>query len=109
MKAQRIAKFVVLGIVFFVVFGFVIMALWNWLMPALFGLPKIGYWQALGIFLLSKLIFGGFRGGGGPHRDWRHRMKERWGKMTPEEREKFRQTLNHWGEHLEPPQPKPTA
>jgi len=35
---------------------------------------------------LSKILFGGFRGGP----PWRHRMMERWAQMTPEEREKFR-------------------
>lgn len=41
-----------------VLFGFVIMWLWNWLMPMLFGLREITYWQAIGIFLLAKILFG---------------------------------------------------
>jgi hypothetical protein len=45
--------------------GLVVMSLWNWLMPALFGLKLIGYWQALGLIILSKTLFGGFRGSGG--------------------------------------------
>ncbi len=39
-------------------FGNLIMWLWNWLMPSLFGLRTIGFWEGLGIFLLAKLIFG---------------------------------------------------
>ncbi len=48
-----------------ILFGFIIMWLWNWLMPDLFGLTTITYWQAMGICLLSKILFGGFGGGSG--------------------------------------------
>jgi len=44
-------------------FGNVIMWLWNWLMPKLFGLPIIGFWEGLGLFLLAKILFG-FGGSG---------------------------------------------
>ena len=44
------------------VFGFVVMWLWNWLMPAIFGLHLISFWQALGLLVLSKILFSGFRG-----------------------------------------------
>jgi hypothetical protein len=90
----------VLGIVLVAatVMSFVTMSLWNWLMPALFGLRAIGFLQALGLVLLSKILFGGFRGGpfGGPRAQWRHRMAERWEQMTPEEREKFRTGMRGW-------------
>ncbi len=88
----RIVRFIMFAVVFVIVFGFVIMGLWNWLMPSLFGVHAITYWQALGILILSKILFGGFRGAGPGRRDWywRRRMIERWEKMTPEEREKFR-------------------
>ena len=39
-------------------FGWVIMLLWNWLMPEIFGLGTITYWQGFGIFFLAKIIFG---------------------------------------------------
>lgn len=86
----RGVKFLLWAVVGFAVFGLVVMALWNWLMPALFGLAQIGFWQAVALVILSRILFGGLRGpwGGGMH--WRHRMKERWERMTPEEREKFR-------------------
>ena len=72
--------------------GFLVMSLWNSLMPGIFAVPAIGFWQALGLLVLSKLLFGGFRprGGGGP---WRRRMMERWEQMTPEERQNFRQGM----------------
>ena len=88
-KALKIAAMVIVAIN---VFGFVIMQMWNWLMPAIFGLRAITFLQALGLLVLSKILFGGFhrhaRGCGG--RGWRGHMQERWAQMTPEEREKFR-------------------
>ena len=90
-KAFKIAAFV---IVLIAAVGFVVMQLWNGLMPGLFGWPSISYLQALGILILSRILFGGFRGrGGGAGWHWRRRMLERWEQMTPEEREKFRQGL----------------
>lgn len=91
-------------------FGFIVRGLWNWLMPSLFGLHLIGFWQAVGLVILSKILFGGlFRGiGGGMH--WRRRMMERWEQMTPEEREKFREGMRlrcGWRAASPSTQPKP--
>jgi hypothetical protein len=86
-------KFVLLAALFVTVLGFVVMSLWNWLMPALFGWHLINFWQAVGFLVLSKILFGGFRGHPGRHLYWRRRMMERWEQMTPEEREKFRQGM----------------
>lgn len=55
--------------------GLLVMLLWNSILPAVFGLPILTYWQALGLFILCKLLFGfggGPRGGRGPFRG-RHR------------------------------------
>jgi len=98
MKRYRALKMIGIGILVVALFfalGFVVMALWNWLMPSIFGLHTITYWQAYGLLILSKILFGGLRGGGGRcsgRNDWRNRMAERREKMTPEEREKFRQS-----------------
>jgi hypothetical protein len=71
-KGLRIAGRVVLGIlaaaVFALVFGYLVMILWNWLMPSIFKLPEIGYWQGFGIVILAKLVFGSIGGhGNGKH------------------------------------------
>lgn len=42
-----------------ILFGFIIMWLWNWLMPDIFGLTTLTYWQAVGIFILLKILLGG--------------------------------------------------
>jgi predicted membrane chloride channel (bestrophin family) len=99
----RILKFVVIAVLALTVFGFVVMQLWNWLTPTLFGWHVITFWQALGILILSKILFGGFRGRPGPHRYWRHRMMERWAQMSPEEREKFRRSIQGRCGHFGPP------
>jgi hypothetical protein len=83
-------------VLFVFLFGELVMHLWNWLLPGLFGLHTIGFWQALGLLLLSRILFGGFGGHGhgpGPSKK-RRQMEERWEQMTPEEREKFRQGMH---------------
>jgi hypothetical protein len=96
MKARwvlRGLKFAVMAIAAVALFGFIVMTLWNWLAPALFDAHTISYWQALGLLVLSKILFGGFRGRPGHGGNWRRRMTARWEQMTPEEREKFRQGM----------------
>jgi Ca2+/H+ antiporter, TMEM165/GDT1 family len=93
MKGRRMLKGVkIVSLVLLVAAGlsFVVMSLWNWLMPGLFALHRIGFWQALGLLIFTKILFGGFRGPRGAHMHWRGRMTERLAQMTAEEREKFR-------------------
>lgn len=85
------------ALLFVAVFSFFVMRLWNWLIPGVFGWHAITYWQALGLLVLSKILFGGFRGGPHRHWGWRRRMMERWDQMSPEEREKFRQSMHGCG------------
>ena len=96
-------------------FGWILMLLWNWLVPALFHGPVINFWQAIGILILSKMLFGGcgFRGKGGrccgsgysKHGYWRNKFSEKMANMTPEEREKFKQEYANkcgsWGYKME--------
>jgi hypothetical protein len=106
LKGLKIALFAIVAVA---VLGFVVMRLWNWLMPTLLGLQLISFWQAVGLLLLSKILFGGFRGGPGRHMYWRHRMKERWEHMTPEEREKFREGMRGRCGSFGPPAAPPKA
>jgi hypothetical protein len=71
------------------VLGWVVMALWNAVIPMAFASGRvIDYWHALGLLVLCRILFGGFRGRGG----WRGRRWRRWEAMTPEEREQVRQS-----------------
>ena len=60
----KYAGFGVLGIAGLILFTFVVMWLWNWLVPELFNGPVLGYWQTLGLLVLSKILFSGIGGGG---------------------------------------------
>src|SRR5713101_1381951 len=90
---KRKLKVAVIAALAIAVFGFMVMGLWNWLAPAVFGLRAITFWQALGVLIMSKILFGGFRGRPGYGGHWRRRMSDRWEQMTPEEREKFREGM----------------
>ena len=93
-KLFWIAPAAILGIALFAfIGGEIVMRLWNWLLPSLFGLRQIGFWQALGILALCRILFGGFGGHGSPRSRFRRRMQERCKNMTPEERERFRQGM----------------
>jgi len=71
-------------------FGFIVMSLWNCLLPGIIGVGTITFWQALGILILSKILFGGFHGGPGRsrfhHHHYGHEWHKKWMNMTPEER-----------------------
>lgn len=80
--------------------GEIVKLLWNWLLPTLFGWRVLTFWQALGLLALCRILFGGF--GRGPtafpmrqamRERIKARMTERWERMTPEERERFRQGM----------------
>jgi hypothetical protein len=74
--------------------GVVVMLLWNWLAPALFRLPEVTFWQALGLLALCRILFGGIGPMGGRSSRAKRRMTERWEHMTPQEREHLRQELH---------------
>jgi len=71
LRGLRIAGIAVVAVigtaVFALAFGWLVMILWNWVMPSIFHLGVITYWEAFGLTILGKLIFGGFgfRGGHG--------------------------------------------
>lgn len=92
-RLLRILKVVLFAAVAAAAVSFAVMTLWNGLMPRIFSVPAISFWQALGLLVLSKILFGGFRPfpAGGPR--WRRRMMDRWEQMTPEEREKFKRGI----------------
>jgi len=94
MRKFWIIKVILIGAIAIFGFSYLVMMLWNGLVPELFKGPFITWPQALGLLVLSKILFGGFRRHGNhhwKHRQWRERMQEKMNSMTPEEREKFRE------------------
>jgi hypothetical protein len=78
-----LAPLVILGAtVFIAVGGVAVQQLWNWLLPSLFGFPRVTFWQGLGLLALCRILFGGFRLHGSSRSG-----------MTPEERGRFRQRM----------------
>jgi hypothetical protein len=90
-RLWRIVKVAVVATLAVGVVGGVVMSLWNWLAPAAFGGHVINFWQAIGLFVLARLLVGGLRRGGRGGGHWRHRMAERWESMSEEERARFGQ------------------
>ena len=87
---------ILLGIIACAVFlgvaGYIIMSLWNWLMPPLFKLSVLTFWQAVGIAILARLIFGN------SHRGWSHWRRKRWAHMnSPYYHRQF--AHSHWNMH----------
>jgi hypothetical protein len=76
-KVFKVIFFIILGLAIAFLVGYVVMRLWNWLMPDLFGLPTVGYWQAVGILILAKIIFG-FGGGDGPSSSSKKSKSKKW-------------------------------
>lgn len=96
-KRRIVRTFVFVFPLFVIVFAgliWAVSALWNSLMPAIFGVHTITYWQALGLMVLSWILFRGFRGPSMAHGAWRSDLLRRWGRMTPAEREEFIKGLN---------------
>jgi hypothetical protein len=74
-------------------FGYAVLWLWNRIIPEIFGLQEINFWQAAGLLLLVRILFGGI----GNHRFWgmnkmrhfHHPIHEKWLRMTRREQKAF--------------------
>ena len=85
-----------LAAAFLAALGYVVMSLWNAVLPAVAGVHAITFFQAVGLLVLSRILFGGLRGRRLRGWHWRGRMQARWQQMTPEEREQFRSRMGSW-------------
>jgi hypothetical protein len=99
--ARYTLLFLVIGPLAILVFGGVVMLLWNNVLAEVLKISTITFWQALGLLVLSKILFGSFGGGRSSHGEssWKRRMREKWARMTPEERERFKEKWRNgkWG------------
>lgn len=85
---SRCLKIALLALAGIAAVTWVVMQLWNCLLPDLFiGVSPIGYWQALGVLALCRILFGGLRGA--CHDHWRER-RAHWASLTPEERQELK-------------------
>lgn len=105
-----IAPLALIGITLFLfIGGEVVMHLWNWLLPSLFGWRMITFWQGLGMLVLCRILFGRIGGRGFYRSEFRRGMWERWQKMTPEERDQFRQRMRERCGNIGSPATEPKA
>jgi Ca2+/H+ antiporter, TMEM165/GDT1 family len=91
---------------FLALFTFAVFALWNGVLTDVLPVKAISYWQALGILVLAKILFGGFpHRRGGPCGHFRERMmSKRWESATPEQREQMREEMRRrFGDWPHPP------
>lgn len=82
--------------------SYIVMELWNNLLPEIIHVNTITFWQAMGIFILCKILFGFGKGSGGA--PWmRRKMEDRFKGMTPEEKQQFKEEMKHkmcgWKKH----------
>lgn len=98
-KGLFVLKIVVVGVLAVTLLGWITMLLWNWLVPDLFNGPAITFWQALGLFLLSKILFWGF--GGKKHHNhtmyspyWKRRFMQKFSDMPADQREDLKRRMN---------------
>ena len=77
--------------------GAVVMWLWNAILPPVLGVGVLTFWQAVGLLALCRILFGGFRGGGG---HWKksgssfgppQHLRQCWMQMSEEERARFKE------------------
>ena len=88
----------IIMLVMIALFSVIVMLLWNALIPHLFGLPLLNYWQAVGVLLLARILFGGM-GGVLSHRGIQraethfrghaNKLREKWMNMSEDERKEF--------------------
>jgi len=88
-RVKKIVVMIIAAIIFIplflALFGEVTMRLWNWLMPAIFKLPTIGFWQALGLIILSHILFRGGHARRAGRSQWkRARIREEMSAGAPE-------------------------
>lgn len=89
-----IVRILLLIVIVIAGFGQAVLQLWNWLVPDLFGLPALRFWQAVGLMLLSWILFGGLRGFGMITEPRRHGgARDGWATLTAEERDRFRRGI----------------
>ncbi len=92
-KPLKILFFLAAVIAFALFLGIVVMLLWNAILPDLTGVTEIKLWQAIGLLVLSRILFGGFHWG--KHRGrWKTRKsqwREKWMHMSDEEKSAFKE------------------
>lgn len=112
MRRKQFWFFPFFGIGALLLGGWAVLLLWNAILPDVTGVKNLTYWQAVGLLILSRILFGGWRNGSKPGGFNKHKpdfqkqaaWREKWMNMSVEERIKFKQEwrerckTGRWGE-----------
>ncbi|AXG75199.1 hypothetical protein DVK85_02090 [Flavobacterium arcticum] len=96
-RRKKLKMLLMIPFVLALIFGLsaVVMLLWNNILPEVIGVKQVSYWQALGLLLLSKILFGGLGSDDRFKSDKKSRKKRAMRKklkgMSEEELSKFRE------------------
>lgn len=93
---------------FFLLMGLIVKLLWNNTLAVITPVQPINYWQSIGLLILSRILFGGFRfggprGGGGMSHPKAQQWRDKWSNMDNEERERFK---SEWKKRCKDDSPK---
>ncbi|MEM6632861.1 MAG: hypothetical protein AAF694_24535 [Bacteroidota bacterium] len=93
------------GAVFIALIGGVVMYLWNAILPRVIGVNPLTYWDALGLLVLCRILFGSFHQGKGKRRGPRKKFArrkawmEKWSSMSEEEKAEMK---DRWRQKCKP-------
>ncbi|MBU6339868.1 MAG: hypothetical protein KGS48_00115 [Bacteroidetes bacterium] len=91
-RSGRFFGILMMALSVFLLAGAVVMLLWNAILPEITGVKPLQFPQALGLLLLSRLLFGSFRFAPmGARHAARKAWREKWMQMNETERAEFRQ------------------
>lgn len=99
---KKIIGFTIIAAACLALLAWVVMLLWNGVLVDVVPVSQVNFWQALGLLVLGKILFGGFRGhfGGDYKQRWKKKMQQKLEGMSQEEREKlkeeWRNRCNMW-------------
>ena len=92
-RPPKIIFFALVAGLFIIGFSVVVMFLWNAILPDLLGVNEIHFWQAAGLLILSRILFGGFPFSKSYKNHTSRRRaywKDKWMNLSEEEKSKFK-------------------
>ena len=89
--------FPLFALLFFALASLAVQLLWNWIIAPTFSLTSFSYWQAMGLLVLCRILFGHPSFGRHHNRpsfsEQSASQRQKWINMTEEERLQFK---NEW-------------
>ena len=87
----KVLFFLIAAMTLLSIAGWIVMTLWNFILPDVLGVQVVTFWQALGILILSRLLFGGWGRFGRRHfAEKRAMWRNKWQEMNDEEKQAFK-------------------